>query len=236
MVKIDKNKINIKKIKANMVIFIFAFFITFLFVIQIKAVAELKIGSNIKLDKKSKNNYIEIKNEHKILLNKIKEKTDKIEELKNKVKYNNNFSDENQKEIENLNKILGLTNISGEGIEIQLEDNISTNDKNNIFNLIHDNDLIDIINILRNAGAESIAVNDERITYNSKIECIGTIVKINNKKIGSPFKITAIGNTKNLKSALLLPGGIVDSFKIYNINVKIEEKNITQLKYEGLYE
>ena len=75
--------------------------------------------------------------------------------------------------------------------------------------IVHDTDILEIVNVLRNAGAEAISINDQRIIATTPISCIGTVIKINDEKIGGPYVIRAIGNSDYLKTALDIPGGIL---------------------------
>lgn len=67
-------------------------------------------------------------------------------------------------------------------------------------------DILHIVNILNNAGAEAIAINGQRVVSNTGISCIGVVIKVNEEKIGSPYIISAIGNQDNLESAINMVG------------------------------
>jgi len=64
--------------------------------------------------------------------------------------------------------------------------------------LVHDEDLREIINDLKNSGAEAISINDQRIVSTTAIICSGSVVTINGVKLNSPFEIKAIGNKSSL--------------------------------------
>ena len=51
--------------------------------------------------------------------------------------------------------------------------------------IVHAEDLISIVNELKNAGAEAISINDQRIVSNTVIECIGAVIKINGQRVGA---------------------------------------------------
>ena len=92
------------------------------------------------------------------------------------------------------------------------------------------------MNALKNAGAEAISINDQRIVNPTVISCAGNIIKVNGEKIGSPFKIKAIGLTEKLYGALTMPGGYLELLETAGIQVKVEKSNnITIPKYEGIY-
>lgn len=79
--------------------------------------------------------------------------------------------------------LLGETEVSGQGVIVKLEDSID---------LVHDIDLITVISELKNAGAEAICVNNQRIVSTTAITCDGNVILINGEKIGTPFTILAI--------------------------------------------
>jgi uncharacterized protein YlxW (UPF0749 family) len=76
---------------------------------------------------------------------------------------------------------------------------------------IHDADVLTVINELRQAGAEAVAVNDQRVTPWTAIRCVGPTVLINNVPVAPPFEIKAIGNKDTMMSALLINGGARDT-------------------------
>ena len=98
----------------------------------------------------------------------------------------------------------GLTALSGPGIRIILDDSDRLSEIGDDISLgfIHEKNLRDIVNALRNAGAEGIAINDQRLTTHSEIFCNGAFILINNTLQRPPYIITAIGNPKNLEAGL----------------------------------
>jgi uncharacterized protein YlxW (UPF0749 family) len=76
---------------------------------------------------------------------------------------------------------------------------------------IHDADILTVVNELRAAGAEAVAVNDQRVTPWTAIRCVGPTVLINNVAVAPPFEIKAVGNKDTMMSALLINGGARDT-------------------------
>jgi|Deesub1362A_J573_1020465.scaffolds.fasta_scaffold02569_4 uncharacterized protein YlxW (UPF0749 family) len=142
-----------------------------------------------------------------------------------------------RKELEKVRLIAGLTQVSGPGIVITLNDsmiNPSIGQDPTIF-IIHDDDLLKIVNELWASGAEAIAINDQRVITTTEIRCTGPAISINSIRQTPPYLIKAIGNSDTLKGALELKGGIIDSLKIWGIQVHIEKKEkITIPGYKGI--
>ena len=106
--------------------------------------------------------------------------------------------------MERLNILAGSTDVEGEGVEIVLDDSNlarSANENPNLY-IIHDEDLLRVLNELCAAGAEAISINDQRIVATTEVRCAGPTVSVNNVRSAPPYVIKAIGNPKNLTSAL----------------------------------
>lgn len=155
----------------------------------------------------------------------------KIQEYKEKEQSDIESSELIKKELEQANTLLGKTDVEGEGIVITLrETNLEET------GMIDANDILDIVNELRNAGAEAISVNEERIINMTDIVFINEIFinKVNGQKIEAPYVIKAIGNSSYLESALIGNGGPVDKMKKIGHDITIEKPNkVTIHKYNG---
>jgi len=100
----------------------------------------------------------------------------------------------------------GITALEGPGITILLDDNQTgllnaPNDDPNRY-VIHYENLLHIVNDLRNAGAEGISINGQRIVVSSEIRCVGNVILVNTTRLAPPFEITAIGNPHHLEETL----------------------------------
>lgn len=183
---------------------------------------------------------------------KAKEKYDnlyqELERMEEQLEVERTNSTQNNTELEQLentikagNKILGLSEVTGNGIVITVDDNESLNnfvlDPNGL--VVHDTDLMNIVNDLKNAGAEAISVNDQRIVTTSAIECDGNVIMINGEKIAAPFVIKAIGLPESLISVNMYGRHVYNLREERFLNVKIEtsdslKQKITIPKYTGV--
>lgn len=139
-------------------------------------------------------------------------------------------SEENlEEELEKLNQILGKTDVEGKGIIITLKEGQDAE-----YNINSDNLLI-IVNYLRDAGAEAISINGQRIVNQTDFSYISNLfIKINSQRIVSPYVIKVIGNPDYLKSALVGTGGYQEELQANGFEVTIEEKNKVEIpKYSG---
>lgn len=164
----------------------------------------------------------------------------KLERVRTAASKNTEGSDENEAELLRNNMIIGLTDVEGEGVIVTLKDDTSvTSDSLAITDsmsnhLVHDSDLISIVNELKNAGAEAISINDQRIVISTSITCEGNVISVNGEKVGSPFVIKAIGHASYMESALTRPGGPIKNFTGYiGASVKTSD-NIQIPKFTGV--
>lgn len=100
-------------------------------------------------------------------------------------------------ELDKLAIVNGLTEASGPGIEM------ATNAD------LRPEDIQDLINELRNAGAEALGINDIRITARSAVTQVSGNVYVADHPVTSPYQFLAIGHPDTLEKALLRKGGLV---------------------------
>ena len=161
-----------------------------------------------------------------------------MENIRAKTAQNDSKSSLAEAELKLANQLLGLTELKGKGVIVTLDDNKNVGlETANIVNyLVHDGDLMEMINELKNAGAEAISVNGQRIISQTAITCDGNVIRINNQKVGAPYIIQAIGMPEWLESALKLPGGLIQYLNQDGVITKVEKSNnITIPKYTGVY-
>ncbi|MBE6032938.1 MAG: DUF881 domain-containing protein [Clostridiales bacterium] len=72
--------------------------------------------------------------------------------------------------------------------------------------IVHDQDLLLVLNELKLAGAEAISINGQRIVDETSISCSGYTVSINGRNYARPFVIRAVGDGARMSAALLGPG------------------------------
>lgn len=144
----------------------------------------------------------------------------------------------------------GLTEVEGPGVLVTLSDGYSADDSskpqsttpgqvdNNPLTtelIIHDQDILRVVNELYAAGAEAVSINNLRMVSTSSVRCVGNTVLIDGVRIASPIKIRAIGDSDTLLGALRMPGGIVEELRSVNPKMITLEavKNMTLPAYSG---
>ena len=227
-------KTKMKKGKITMIITagLACFILVLVMTMQFKIINEVDVTSieNMRKSELStelanwKTRYDEVNQQYE-------ETKQKIEEYKNNKESNEETNNLMDTELEQINMILGKTDVEGQGIIITIKE---TN--NQEIESITSDDLLLIVNALKLAGAEAISINDQRIINMSDIVYIDAagVIRVNGERILAPYSIKAIGDSEYLESSLIGNGGVVDEMRKKEQDVSIErENNITIYKYNG---
>lgn len=109
--------------------------------------------------------------------------------------------------LQQVKDFAGLTAIEGPGIIVTLRDfaaaamdGISQGNA-----IIHDVDVLKVVNELWASGAEAISVNGHRVSSRTSFRCVGPVIHVDNIPISSPVVIRAIGDSSTLRGGLTLP-------------------------------
>jgi uncharacterized protein YlxW (UPF0749 family) len=97
----------------------------------------------------------------------------------------------------------GLAAVDGQGIVMEVNGDLDAIALN------------DLVNELRNAGAEAIAVDDVRITARSVATQGPRALEIDGVDVGRRFVLRAIGSPDGLLGAMERPGGIISQLKLF---------------------
>ena len=141
-------------------------------------------------------------------------------------------------ELDSLEILAGLTDVEGPGVTVVMQDSTAVNVTGDEADyLIHDNDIMSVINELRSAGAEAISLNGERILATSEVRCTGAVVTVNGRQYAAPYVIFAIGDANTLYNALTMRNGVVDVLGQWKIEVKVTMSDKLLIpKYSGAVE
>lgn len=209
--------------------------------IQINTIrsATKTVGTTLKDNSGLKDELLNSQGKYEALYRELEGKEQKLEQVRLNAAAKNQNDTQNEVEIKNNQRLLGLTDVSGQGFIIQLDENreINSNEVLNISEyLVHEEDLLYIINELFNSGADAISINDQRIVSTTSVLCDGNIIRINGKMVGVPITIKAIGYSKRMEYALTRPGGYLQKMADDGVKVTVQSsEEITIPKYEGVY-
>ncbi|QSX08916.1 DUF881 domain-containing protein [Alkalibacter rhizosphaerae] len=130
-------------------------------------------------------------------------------------------------ELSKYDIITGKLDVAGQGVRIELADSTRILEPGENINnfIIHNSDVLEIINELKTNGAEIIAINGYRLTWDSKIDCAGPVIYVDDFVAGTPFIIEAIGDKEKLYAGLESQDSIVQLLRHWDIMVKVAEKD-----------
>jgi uncharacterized protein YlxW (UPF0749 family) len=145
-----------------------------------------------------------------------------------------NYDGSTQKERENAKFVAGLVDVKGPGIIIKLDD-AAVRKENTPLNwlIIHDQDIKIILNDLKEAGAQAISINGERVVAMSEQICAGPTILINGNRYPVPYVINAIGDPGTLYESMSKSPRIAELVE-YNIRVEMTKaKELMIPKFSG---
>ena len=193
---------NVKKMKKGklimtIIIGLMCLILTMLIFMQVKTISQTNISElEIMRESELKTEITALKTKYEETAIKIKETNEKILEYEEAATEGKEASMLLQKELKETEDLLGKNSVTGEGIIIRMSDTAT--------NRIVSEDLLELINLLKNAGAEAISINEQRIVYDSYIADLNeqNYITIKGQIITAPYTVKAIGNTMYLESAI----------------------------------
>lgn len=227
----------IMKYKNRIIIAIFSIFIGIIISVQIKANVEDYVPVTIQSIKDTMKEIELVKGELEELESIIEDRQEELETLEYIAQGDESIINVLRKDRQKNMITSGHTKLEGPGISIKMYDNPDSEiigfDIND--DIIHDIDILNILNDLRVAGAEALSINGQRVMSTSEIKCNGPILRINNRSVGTPFIIEAIGDPQLLMASVNAPNTYGDLLKnVYFIGFepKVEDKVIIN-PYKG---
>ncbi len=100
-------------------------------------------------------------------------------------------------ELRRIRRWAGLEPVQGRGVRVLVGGTVTADAIN------------DILNELRNGGAEALAIEAQRIVPGSVVSGDPGRLSLGSDLLPHPFTITAIGNPSNLSAILIRPGGLI---------------------------
>lgn len=188
-------------------------------------------------DNELRDNVLKWKEKYDNVSAELKKAEKKLEKVRQASTQNDTTASAKQEELKKDNTLLGLTNVVGSGIVIEILDGenpiLAMDNPSDL--LVHNDDLMSLVNELKNAGAEAIEINGQRIINTSAITCEGNIIKVNGEKIGSPFVIKAIGSQALLYGSITRHGSYLELMKNRGVDVKSvsQKEKVYISKYSG---
>ncbi|MDQ1437789.1 MAG: hypothetical protein QOK43_1418 [Acidimicrobiaceae bacterium] len=127
-------------------------------------------------------------------------------------------------QLQALQVLAGTVPVSGPGISLTVDDPAG--------NVGYDT-VIDIVQELRDAGAEAVAVNNQRVGVASSFSEKDGKVALDGTPLTTTYHVTAIGPSETLEGGLKIPGGILDTLAALK-DVLVDLQRSTRLDLPAL--
>ena len=109
----------------------------------------------------------------------------------------------------------------GRGVVVRVTEDSDRVDASTMFNLIEE---------LRNAGAEVISFNDVRVVTNTYLLDTRTGLQCDHSKLQSPYVVKAIGDPDSLQNAIQIAGGVGSRIKVqFHASVSVEQSDSVRI-------
>ncbi len=123
-------------------------------------------------------------------------------DLENSTRTNEAAAESAEDQLHSLEVLAGTVPVSGPGISLTVDDPGG--------NVRYDS-LIDIVQELRDAGAEAISVNGRRVGVASAFAEKDGRVTLDGEVLSTNYQVLAVGQAATLEGGLKIPGGILDT-------------------------
>lgn len=210
--------------------------------IQMKTVNDMEnsVGTTLSANSELIDEVFSAQEDYEKLYAQLEKAEEELEKIRTEATAGNQEATDAEAELKKNNMLLGLTEVKGEGIIITLDDNRNVEDSevNLSQYLIHEEDLLRVVNELFNAGAEAVSINENRVTSMTAVRCDGNIIRVNGQIINVPITIKAICS-KAIRGTLIRPGGYLQLMANAGLKVNIATSDdigkIVIPKYNGVY-
>ena len=181
----------------------------------------------------------EVRREKEAILAEYLELEQRLKEIEEKNLSDDAFIQSAMKELERYRMAAGVLDVKGPGVIITVDDPIPTeeNPGDGYSTIMVRYDLLlALVNKLKDAGAEAISINGQRIIAKTEISLAGDNVNINTVPTAPPYTIKAIGNPDTLEGALTIRYGIVENMRNnYGLQVSIAKQEEIEIpRYNGV--
>ncbi|MGY1735706.1 DUF881 domain-containing protein [Geodermatophilus sp. SYSU D00684] len=86
-------------------------------------------------------------------------------------------------------------------------------------------DLLDAIQELRGAGAETMQIDGVRIGVSTAVTGVPGALQVDGRAVSAPYEVVVIGSPQDLQTAMSIPGGVVDRVGRQGGSVEIEQRD-----------
>ena len=219
-----------KKFGKALVFGILCLILTFAITVQLRvsSLSESE-SSQTKITDKLKDEIFRLNDENVKLAEKFQNTTSELDDARNQAAQNDSSSKDTSELIKKYTIVSGKTDVTGQGIIIKYK----PSDNEAKADMVKD--LRDIVNEIKNAGAEAIEINNQRIVGTTAIEMVKNKIEINDTEVSENFIIKAIGDSNLMYSGLIRPGGTIENIGESGVSIEINSENTIKInKYNEI--
>jgi len=219
-----------KRFGKALVFGILCLILTFAITVQLRvsSLSESE-SSQTKITDKLKDEIFRLNDENVKLAEKFQNTTSELDDARNQAAQNDSSSKDTSELIKKYTIVSGKTDVTGQGIIIKYK----PSDNEAKADMVKD--LRDIVNEIKNAGAEAIEINNQRIVGTTAIEMVKNKIEINDTEVSENFIIKAIGDSNLMYSGLIRPGGTIENIKESGVSIEINSENTIKInKYNEI--
>ena len=167
-----------KKFGKALVFGILCLILTFAITVQLRvsSLSESE-SSQTKITDKLKDEIFRLNDENVKLAEKFQNTTSELDDARNQAAQNDSSSKDTSELIKKYTIVSGKTDVTGQGIIIKYK----PSDNEAKADMVKD--LRDIVNEIKNAGAEAIEINNQRIVGTTAIEMVKNKIEINDTEV-----------------------------------------------------
>jgi uncharacterized protein YlxW (UPF0749 family) len=125
-----------------------------------------------------------------------------------------------QRRLADMQILAGVVPAEGEGVQFTIEDPRGQ---------VTQDLFVDVVQELRDAGAEAIAVNGVRLIASSSFTTRNNRVLADGQPLVPPYRFAAVGPPETMASALAIPGGAIDTLERTLTDVTTAVETLGQL-------
>lgn len=230
-----------KRNKGIILVGIIALIIGLLFTIQATTNRGTHKGGLVPLAKAQdlERELKKVRNDKDEAIVELRDLEDELEKIKNKKADEDYVLKGMIAELEKYKISAGAVDVHGKGVTITIRradpSELIAGEEINWDLNFENQALLNMVNRLKDAGAEAISINGNRIISSTEISLAGEHININSRPTAPPYIIKVIGNPKTIKSAISIRFGIVELLSEAGYKVAIAKKEDIEIqRYSGV--
>lgn len=125
-----------------------------------------------------------------------------------------------EQEAKALGVLLGTLPATGPGVLVQVTDP---------GHKLHAEDVLDVVEELRGAGAEAIQFGSVRVSTQTAFTDVDGGIAVDGTPLSAPYAVRAIGDPKTLDTALNIPGGVAATIRTAGGELTVSEQTTVKI-------